>query len=318
MKSQHGSWRSSLSALKGKEAAGTVPRMTRPVDVVRKLCPRAKPSYVSAFEHGDGLFMARGITSPLRLAHFLAQAFHETGGLTIEWESGAYSAPRLLEIFGVGHHSAAITPSEASTLAYDGPAIFERVYGLGNPRKAKELGNTQPGDGYKYRGGGILQTTGRANYRRMGQKCGVDFEGHPELVLSAEHALKPALAEWAEGNLNAAADRDDILAITKKINGGTNGLDSRKDWLRKIKPLVLNVDLKPLPDAPVPPPPDIAPIPHKPADPAVHPKTMTGLAAIIAGIAAALSSSKVEIAIGIVAAAIVVAVAVHFLWPKKE
>jgi putative chitinase len=121
--------------------------------------------------------------------------------------------------------------------------IFERVYGLGNPRKAHELGNTEPGDGYRYRGGGMLQTTGRSNYRRMGQKCGVDFEGHPELVLSAEHALKPALAEWSEGQLNAAADRDDIRAITKRINGGYNGLNDRIAWFHKVFPLIDSVDL---------------------------------------------------------------------------
>lgn len=215
----------------------------RPIEAVRHLCPNAKPSYVTAFEAGDALFARAGITTPLRLCHFLAQAIHETGGLTIEWESGNYSADRLLQIFGQGHHSAAVTPDEAQRLARNGPAIFERVYGLGNPRKAAELGNTQPGDGWTYRGGGIMQTTGRANYRRMGQKCGVDFEAHPELVLSAEHALKPALAEWTEGNLNVAADRDDIIAITKRINGGLNGLDSRKEWLRRLKALVLVVDL---------------------------------------------------------------------------
>lgn len=217
--------------------------MTRPVDVVRKLCPHAKVSYVAAFENGDALFKQHGITTPPRLSHFLAQCLHETGGLSIEWESGAYSASRLMQIFGVGHHSAAITESEAQQLAHNGPAIFERVYGLGNPRKARELGNTHPGDGFRYRGGGIMQTTGRANYARMGQKCGVDFEGHPELVLSAEHALKPALAEWTEGNLNAAADRDDIRVITKRINGGYNGLADRESWLRKLKPLIDRVDL---------------------------------------------------------------------------
>jgi putative chitinase len=212
--------------------------MIRAIDIARKLCPRAKASYLAAFESGDGLFVDHGVTTPLGLAHFLAQAFHETGGLAMEWESGAYSAPRLLQIFGAGHHSAAVTPAEATKLAYDAPAIFERVYGLGNPHKAAELGNTVPGDGYRYRGGGILQTTGRANYRRIGQKCAVDFEGHPELVLSAEHALKPALAEWTEGNLNAAADRDDIVSITKKINGGVNGLDDRRAWFRRIRPLL--------------------------------------------------------------------------------
>lgn len=216
--------------------------MTRPIDIVRRLCPNAKASYAQAFENGDELFKLHGITTPLRLAHFLAQAFHETGGLTIEWESGAYSADRLMQIFGVGHHSAAVTNAEALQLARNGPAIFERVYGLGNPKKAHELGNTQPGDGYRYRGGGILQTTGRGNYRRMGEKCGIDFESRPELVLNPEHALKPALAEWTEGNLNAAADRDDILAITKRINGGTNGLAERKQWFAKILPLIGKLD----------------------------------------------------------------------------
>lgn len=217
--------------------------MPRPIDIVHSLCPHAKSSYQLAFENGDALFAEHGITTPLRLAHFCAQAFHETGGLTIEWESGNYSAERLVEIFGIGHHSAAVKVDEARRLAHDGPAIFERVYGLGNPHKAHELGNMQPGDGWKYRGGGIMQTTGRSNYRRMGEKCGVDFEGHPELVLSAEHALKPALTEWTEGNLNAAADRNDITTITKRINGGLNGLDDRRVWLAKIRPLIDRVSL---------------------------------------------------------------------------
>lgn len=210
----------------------------RPIDIVRKVCPGARASYLSALDSGDDLFANAGITTPARAAHFLAQCCHETGGFMVERESGAYSAKRLLEVFGKGVHSAAITPAEAKRLANDGPAIFERVYGLGNPQKAKELGNIKPGDGWTYRGGGILQTTGRANYRRMGQKCGVDFESKPELVLSAEHALKPALAEWTEGKLNAAADKDDIRAITRRINGGYNGLEDRKAWLAKIKALI--------------------------------------------------------------------------------
>jgi putative chitinase len=209
-------------------------------EIAQKLCQRARQCYLDAIENGDALFEQHRITTPERIAHFLAQAFHETGGLMIEWESGAYSANRLVQIFGEGHHSAAVTPDEAKALAYNGPAIFERVYGLGNPKKAAELGNLWPGDGYKYRGGGILQTTGRANYRRMGQKCGVDFEANPNLIISADHALKPALAEWTEGNLNAFADKDDILTITKRINGGLNGLEDRKWWLGKIRQLQEN------------------------------------------------------------------------------
>ncbi len=235
--------------------------MPRAIEIVRRVAPGARENYCLAFERGDALLKKHGITTPLRLAHFLAQVLHETGGLTIERENGNYRAQRLLEIFGVGNHSAGVTAAEASELAHHPEAIFERVYGLGNTRKAKELGNVNPGDGYRYCGGGILQTTGRGNYRRMGQKCGVDFEAHPELVLSAEHALKPALAEWSEGNLNAAADRDDIVAITRRINGGLNGLDDRRAWLAKLRPLIKSVELLDSADIPpTPGSPDLAPL----------------------------------------------------------
>lgn len=275
----------------------------RPIDVARKLCPKAKPSYLAAIEHGDALFKAYDITTPLRLAHFFAQIMHESGGLAIEWESGAYSAERLVEIFGEGRHSAAISHSEADGLARNGRAIFERVYGQGNPRKANELGNTKPGDGYRYRGGGLMQTTGRYNYRTIGEKCGVDFEGHPELVLSAQHALKPALSEWAAGQLNQFADRDDVLSISRKINLGNtkstrtpNGMADRQAWLAKLKRVITVVNLT----GPAAPPP-IAP-PVKP--PAVTPKEAGIGALILAGGAAVWAFFRdhpVEIVIGVAA-----------------
>ena len=208
--------------------------MLRAIDIVSRIAPHANDAYVRAFADGDALLAGHELTTPLRLSHFLAQALHETGRGTVLWENMAYSAPRILAVFGVGNHSAAVREEEAAGLAYNPPALAERVYGLGNPHKAAELGNAQPGDGYKYRGGGVLQTTGRANYRRMGQKCGVDFEGQPELVVAPAHALEPALQEWTEGNLNAAADRNDIATITRVINGGYNGAQERKDLFDQI------------------------------------------------------------------------------------
>ena len=240
--------------------------MPRAVDVVRRVAPRAKPSYLAAFEHGDALLIAHGIATPDRLAHFLAQILHESGGLELEWENMNYRAERLLQVFGVGRHSAAITPGEAQALARKPKAIAERVYGLGNPRKAQALGNTQPGDGFRYRGGGLLQTTGRDNYRRMGQRCGVDFESRPDLVVSAEHALKPALGEWTEAKLNAFADCNDILSISRAINIGSarstaipNGMEDRLAWFAKVRPLIGRVEFvataaEPK-DVPVQPPP---------------------------------------------------------------
>lgn len=223
----------------------------RPVDVVDRLAPRAKPAYREAIANGAAQFKKYGITTPRRMAQFLAQIFHESGGLTIDWESGNYSAERLMEIFGKGRHSAAVTWPEAVRLAHNGPAIFERVYGLGNPVKARDLGNTHPGDGYKFRGGGLMQTTGGDNYRRVGQKIGVDLFSHPELVLDPRFALLPALVEWDEGHLNSYADRGDVLSISRIINIGNantsktpNGYDDRKDWLRKISSMVTTLELE--------------------------------------------------------------------------
>lgn len=218
----------------------------RAYEIALMLCPNAKPSYLAALDAGDELLARCGINTEPRLSMFLAQIFHESGGLAIEWESGNYSEQRLLEIFGVGHHSAAVTPSEARVLAHNGPAIFERVYGLGNPKKACELGNNKPGDGWKFRGGGLMQTTGKDNYRRIGQKMKppADLTKNPELVLSTKYALQPALIEWSEGHLNDYADRGDFLAISRKINVGNinttkipNGYSDRKQWLSRIRSL---------------------------------------------------------------------------------
>jgi len=313
----------------------------RPIDVVRRVCPRARPEYLAAFEAGDQLFAQARINTPDRLAQFLAQVCHETGGLTITYESGDYSAQRLMQIFGAGHHSAALTSAECNALAHNGPAIFERVYGLGNKHK-HDLGNTQPGDGWKYRGAGLMQTTGRANYARMGRKCGVDFETHPEWVLSAAHALKPAIAEWSEGGLNAWADKGDIEHITRKINGGLNGFDSRKQWFRKIRPLIDKVDLRgsltpvsaPADPAPVPTPaptPTLPPLPHvDPADPSPPVETKSPMSnadkarhagaatSTIGGIWGAINAETIVEAAAIIVAVVLVVAAIYFLKTKRS
>jgi putative chitinase len=208
------------------------------IEAVTAVAPGARDNYLDAIRQGGPLFEQHGIVTPLRMAHFLAQALHETGGFRVLRENMNYSAARLVEIFGVNRHSAAITPSEAARIERQPEAIAERVYGLGNPRKAVELGNSQPGDGFRYRGNGVLQTTGRANHGRLGAACGVDFEGAPELVTAPEHALKPALQEWTDGDLNFFADKNDIRTITRRINGGFNGLTQREAWFGKIWPLV--------------------------------------------------------------------------------
>ena len=178
---------------------------------------------------GAVLFREHGIDQACELQHFIAQAAHETGGFTILWESGAYSAQQILNIFGVGKHSAKVSVREANDIAAlpvgeRTEVLFERVYGLGNPAKARELGNVDEGDGWKYRGFGILQTTGRRDHEKY-------LAGETTPIA----ALRAALKEWDAKGCNELAAADDIKRITKKINGGYNGLDDRRDYLVKAK-----------------------------------------------------------------------------------
>lgn len=144
-------------------------------------------------------FPAYGImVSGLRLAHFVAQLAHESDNF------------KAMEEY-------------ASGAAYEGRA---------------DLGNTQPGDGKRYKGRGPIQLTGRANYREYGRELGIDFERHPEIVAMPSIGLIAGLRYWERKGLNAFADADDILTITKRINGGTNGLDDRRAKLATMKALL--------------------------------------------------------------------------------
>ena len=135
------------------------------------------------------------ITTLKRLAHFLAQIGHES------------------DHFQTLHEY-------ASGQAYEG---------------RKDLGNTKTGDGKRYKGRGAIQLTGRANYRKFGAKIDVDLENNPELAEFPQYSAMLAGAYWNDRGLNKDADQDDIRKITKKINGGYNGLEARKAMLARAK-----------------------------------------------------------------------------------
>ena len=162
-----------------------------------------------------------GLTTGLRLAHFLAQAGHESGGFRIVNENLNYSAKGLQGIFKK------YFPSEAIALDYakKPQKIANRVYGgrMGN-------GNEASGDGYKFRGRGYIQLTGRDNYTAFGKSIGVAIEENPDLV-ATEYALASAAWFWSKNNLNKIADTGAtdaaVTMITKRVNGGTIGLADR-------------------------------------------------------------------------------------------
>ena len=162
-----------------------------------------------------------GIKTALRLAHFLAQAGHESGGFRVTNENLNYSAKGLQGIFKK------YFPSEGIALEYakKPQKIANRVYSgrMGN-------GNEATGDGYKFRGRGYIQLTGRDNYTAFGKSIDVAIEENPDIV-STTHALTSAAWFWSKNKLNEIADTgatDEVVTkITKRVNGGTIGLADR-------------------------------------------------------------------------------------------
>ncbi|MCA1748522.1 MAG: peptidoglycan-binding protein [Parasphingopyxis sp.] len=144
------------------------------------------------------------IDTPLRIAHFIAQIAHESDGFctTQEYASGA---------------------------AYEGRS---------------DLGNNQPGDGKRFKGRGLLQLTGRANYRRVGGIIGIDLEKDPERAADPATSLVIACEywkNWRNRGINPLCDRDDLIAVTKAVNGGLRGLDDRRHYLGRAKTAIARI-----------------------------------------------------------------------------
>lgn len=167
------------------------------------------------------------INTSLRLCHFLAQIIHESGHFKYKSENLNYSAKALRSVFGKYFKTDAI----ANEYARKPEKIANRVYAnrMGN-------GDEASGDGWKYRGRGLIQLTGKCNYDACGKAIGLDLLGNPDLLTeSAEASVLAACWFWNKNGLNQFADKDDITTITKRINGGTNGLEDRKSNLSKAK-----------------------------------------------------------------------------------
>lgn len=200
--------------------------------VVGALC--AKPESQPWFDEIKG--------APLRLCHFLAQLAHESGRFTRLRESLSYAtAARIVQVFGP-NHSAKVTPAEAEKLTRNQEALAERVYGLGNPKKAAEFRHVAPGEGFRYRGRGLIQLTGKANYERFGKHPDIqlDLVAQPELAEDPTVAVRLAVAFWKAAGLSALADLDDVTRITRRINGGMEGLGDRMKLLAAAKDIWLN------------------------------------------------------------------------------
>jgi putative chitinase len=220
-------------------------------EALRHLWPKAPQAKIDAIcSTSEEVFSEHGIDDPHVVAQLMANISHECGAGTIVRESGNYRDIRIVEVFGAPKSSAAVTPAEARDLAHKPEALFERVYNLPrSPKLAKDLGNHQPGDGYKFRGGGDLQLTGRYNYERIGKMTGhPEIAENPDLLSDPAISFKVAVAEFVALGCVAPAKKSLTSVVRRKVNGGTNGLGEVEVWVRKWEEALPDVDApEPLP-----------------------------------------------------------------------
>ena len=165
------------------------------------------------------------INTPLRAAAFIAQTAHESAGYSAFLENLNYSAQALLKTW-----PNRFTPENAAVYARQPEKIANHVYinRLGN-------GDEVSGDGWRYRGRGVIQTTGHINYKACGIGLGLDLIAFPELLEQPLNAFRSAGWYWKNRNCNSFADSGDFIGLTKAINGGLNGLDDRKAYYGRAK-----------------------------------------------------------------------------------
>ena len=223
-------------------------------EIVRRLWPRATQKKIDTIcAISEEVFEEHGIDNVNCVVHLMANISTETGGGVVIRESGNYSEPRIIQIFGVGKSSARVTEEEAPALAHNAVALFNRVYGLPkSPKLAKELGNTQPGDGHKFRGGGDLQLTGRGSYERIGKMTGYpQIVDNPDLLADPEMSFRVACAEFtALGCVPIASQgvtRELITKVRRKVNGGTNGLSQCIIWAEHWATALPGIEAAPTP-----------------------------------------------------------------------
>jgi len=201
------------------------------LEQIAQLAPNARSGYRDAFANGNPVLDEFEINeTPNRVAYFMGQILHESAGFSILYENLNYSADRLPKVWPTRFQPQG--PLDPAAYAHNAERFANEVY-------AGRMGNTAPGDGYKFRGRGLIQTTGKDGYSnatqivRRNRPDAPDFTADPDAVLSSQWCLRVAAAEWFASGCNDLADQGKIVAITRKINGGLIGLAERKEWTRR-------------------------------------------------------------------------------------
>jgi putative chitinase len=172
----------------------------------------------------DAAMQRYAITTPRRVAHFLAQVGHESAGLTRTEEDLFYRTAGRIQAVWPRRFA---TEAEAARYVRDSEALANLVYGA-----RRDLGNVKPGDGFAFRGRGLIQTTGRRNFTRLAEVYGLDTpEAAAAWATTREGAAMSAGLFWADNRLNDLADQgagEMVESITLRVNGGLTGLADRR------------------------------------------------------------------------------------------
>ncbi len=163
-------------------------------------------------------FQKYEINTPQRQAAFIGQCAHESGNFKVLQENLNYSAKGLMATWS----SRFPDMDTAERYERQPEKIANKVYARA------DMGNTDDGDGWKYRGRGVIQLTGKNNYRTCGEALGLDLVVNPDLILEPQYACLSAGWFWNKRGLNTLADANDIETITKRVNGGLHGLLDRQ------------------------------------------------------------------------------------------
>lgn len=173
-----------------------------------------------------------------RAAMFLGQIHVECGGFTTVTESLNYSATALKSLFG--RHRISLQEADTFGRTPGKPANQSALANIlyGGEWGKRNLGNTEAGDGWRFRGRGLKQLTGRSNYSRFSKAWLGDLSllETPDRVAQPDGAVASAVWFWMANGLNEIADRGTVEDVTRKVNGGTNGLQDRKLWTSRYKP----------------------------------------------------------------------------------
>jgi putative chitinase len=216
---------------------------------ILKLCHGARPDYVSALVASKELLDKLDIIdTSKRFCAWIAQIAHESGGLKISEENLNYSAKRLMQVWPKRFP----TLAKAQQYAHNPEKLANYTYSDEFRDDAHDLGNVEPGDGWRFRGRGLMQITGRSEYTRIGKRIGLDLVGKPDLASDPYTAVVIAAHLFAERGCCELADKGKFKAITKKINGGYIGLEDRIRYHIAAQQIFKDAPVK---NAPAPPPP---------------------------------------------------------------